>query len=209
MPTELRIEHGTSVRRRDYLLRSKEAERGMGRLKPDVLVLRGGRATAVLDAKYNAIRWMAFSALVARGIPSRASVWKAAAIRGHGQAADPEADHEQRQSEMQVRGVGADLGVGGRAERACRSERGRRKPDRSSPRRGCRNRRAPPARLSRDLVSGCRPRPAVRSWLRSATTKTMSLGLIHQRPLRATGRGSSSHCHRTCVALVNSVERWN
>jgi len=38
--------------RRDYLLRSKETNRGMGRLKPDVLVLRGHRAMAVIDAKY-------------------------------------------------------------------------------------------------------------------------------------------------------------
>jgi 5-methylcytosine-specific restriction enzyme subunit McrC len=48
----LRIEHGTTVGRRDYLLRSKQGDRGMGRLKPDVLVLRGDRATAVIDAKY-------------------------------------------------------------------------------------------------------------------------------------------------------------
>jgi 5-methylcytosine-specific restriction enzyme subunit McrC len=52
VPSALRIEHGTTLGRRDYLLRSKQGERGMGRLKPDVLVLRGDRATAVIDAKY-------------------------------------------------------------------------------------------------------------------------------------------------------------
>lgn len=52
IPTGLRIEHGTTLGRRDYLLRSKEDDRGMGRLKPDVLVFRGERAEAVIDAKY-------------------------------------------------------------------------------------------------------------------------------------------------------------
>jgi 5-methylcytosine-specific restriction enzyme subunit McrC len=52
IPTGLRIEHGTTMGRRDYLLRSKDTTCGMGRLKPDVLVLRGDRATAVIDAKY-------------------------------------------------------------------------------------------------------------------------------------------------------------
>ncbi len=52
IPAGFRIEHGTTAGRRDYLLRSKETNSGMGRLKPDVLVLRGGRVTAVIDAKY-------------------------------------------------------------------------------------------------------------------------------------------------------------
>ena len=52
IPSGFRIEHGTTAGRRDYLLRSEETDSGMGRLKPDVLVLRGGRATAVIDAKY-------------------------------------------------------------------------------------------------------------------------------------------------------------
>jgi 5-methylcytosine-specific restriction enzyme subunit McrC len=52
VPSGLRIEHGTTVRRRDYLLQSKQSDRGMGRLKPDVLVVRGTRVTAVIDAKY-------------------------------------------------------------------------------------------------------------------------------------------------------------
>jgi 5-methylcytosine-specific restriction enzyme subunit McrC len=75
VPTELRIEHGTSVRRRDYLLRSKEAERGMGRLKPDVLVLRGDRATSVLDAKY---KRLAFSRERPNGV-DRADLYQLAA----------------------------------------------------------------------------------------------------------------------------------
>jgi 5-methylcytosine-specific restriction enzyme subunit McrC len=52
VPTGLRIEHGTTVGRRDFLLQSKQSDRGMGRLKPDVLVARGNRVTAVIDAKY-------------------------------------------------------------------------------------------------------------------------------------------------------------
>jgi 5-methylcytosine-specific restriction enzyme subunit McrC len=47
-----RIEHGTTAGRRDYLLRSKQTSSGMGRLKPDVLVLQGHKTTAVIDAKY-------------------------------------------------------------------------------------------------------------------------------------------------------------
>jgi 5-methylcytosine-specific restriction enzyme subunit McrC len=52
IPAGFRIEHGTTAGRRDYLLRSKGTDIGMGRLKPDVLVLRGDRASAVIDAKY-------------------------------------------------------------------------------------------------------------------------------------------------------------
>jgi 5-methylcytosine-specific restriction enzyme subunit McrC len=52
IPAGLRIEHGTTLGRRDYLLRSEQGDRGMGRLKPDVLVVRGDRAVAVIDAKY-------------------------------------------------------------------------------------------------------------------------------------------------------------
>ena len=52
VPAALRIEHGTTMGRRDYLLRSAEGNRGLGRLKPDVLVLKGEEVTAVIDAKY-------------------------------------------------------------------------------------------------------------------------------------------------------------
>ena len=52
VPASLRIEHGTSAGRHDYLLRSKQSDRGMGRMKPDVLVLRGNRTAAIIDAKY-------------------------------------------------------------------------------------------------------------------------------------------------------------
>lgn len=51
VPAAFRIEHGTTMGRHDYLLRSAEGNRGMGRLKPDVLVLRE-EVTAVIDAKY-------------------------------------------------------------------------------------------------------------------------------------------------------------
>lgn len=52
VPAGLRIEHGTTAGHRDYLLRSAETGSGMGRLKPDLLVLRGSHVTAVIDAKY-------------------------------------------------------------------------------------------------------------------------------------------------------------
>jgi 5-methylcytosine-specific restriction enzyme subunit McrC len=52
VPAALRVEHGTTLGRRDFLLRSKAADRGMGRLKPDLLVLGRDGATAVIDAKY-------------------------------------------------------------------------------------------------------------------------------------------------------------
>lgn len=52
VPTAMRIEHGTTIGRRDFLLRSQQTDRGMGRVKPDVLVLRGRRTAAVIDAKY-------------------------------------------------------------------------------------------------------------------------------------------------------------
>jgi 5-methylcytosine-specific restriction enzyme subunit McrC len=52
VPVGHRVEHGTTAGRRDYLLRSEATRSGMGRLKPDVLVLRGNQVTAVIDAKY-------------------------------------------------------------------------------------------------------------------------------------------------------------
>jgi 5-methylcytosine-specific restriction enzyme subunit McrC len=52
VPPGFRIEHGTTAGRRDYLLRSEETSSGMGRLKPDVLVLLENQVTAVIDAKY-------------------------------------------------------------------------------------------------------------------------------------------------------------
>ena len=52
VPVGYRIEHGTTAGRRDYLLRDKEGSHGMGRLKPDILVMRGDQVTAVIDAKY-------------------------------------------------------------------------------------------------------------------------------------------------------------
>ena len=52
VPPGLRVEHGTTAGRRDHLLRSDATGAGMGRLKPDVLILRGDRVAAVIDAKY-------------------------------------------------------------------------------------------------------------------------------------------------------------
>lgn len=51
-PQGLRVEHGTTAGRRDLLLRSADGRYGMGRLKPDVLVLEDAGVVAVLDAKY-------------------------------------------------------------------------------------------------------------------------------------------------------------
>lgn len=51
-PPGLRVEHGTTAGRRDHLLRSTDERYGMGRLKPDVLVLDDKGVVAVLDAKY-------------------------------------------------------------------------------------------------------------------------------------------------------------
>jgi 5-methylcytosine-specific restriction enzyme subunit McrC len=52
VPAGMRVEHGTTGGRRDFLLRSERHDAGMGRLKPDVLILRGDSVTAVIDAKY-------------------------------------------------------------------------------------------------------------------------------------------------------------
>ncbi len=52
VPASVRVEHGTTKGRSDFLLRSSTASREMGRLKPDVLVLEGDQVRAVIDAKY-------------------------------------------------------------------------------------------------------------------------------------------------------------
>jgi 5-methylcytosine-specific restriction enzyme subunit McrC len=51
-PAGLRVEHGTTARRRDFFLRSADGEHEIGHLKPDILVLDGEHVTAVIDAKY-------------------------------------------------------------------------------------------------------------------------------------------------------------
>jgi 5-methylcytosine-specific restriction enzyme subunit McrC len=51
-PLGMRIEHGTRQGRRDYLLRSPDGNRQLGRLKPDVLILEGDSIVAIIDAKY-------------------------------------------------------------------------------------------------------------------------------------------------------------
>jgi 5-methylcytosine-specific restriction enzyme subunit McrC len=52
IPAGYRIEHGTTAGRNDYLLHSQKTDSGIGRLKPDILILRGDRTIAVIDAKY-------------------------------------------------------------------------------------------------------------------------------------------------------------
>jgi len=52
IPAGFGVEHGTTAGQRTYLLESEQAGYGMGRLRPDVLVLRGDRTLAVIDAKY-------------------------------------------------------------------------------------------------------------------------------------------------------------
>lgn len=51
-PAGVQIEHGTTDRRRSYLLRSSDGKHEMARVKPDVLALRGTTTVAVIDAKY-------------------------------------------------------------------------------------------------------------------------------------------------------------
>lgn len=56
----LTVEHSTFTSTSDYLLTSlRDAERGMGQLKPDVLVRDGERVVAVLDAKYKRLAYRA------------------------------------------------------------------------------------------------------------------------------------------------------
>jgi 5-methylcytosine-specific restriction enzyme subunit McrC len=52
VPAGMRVEHGTTGGRRDFLLRSERQDEGMGRLKPDVLILQGDSVAVVIDAKY-------------------------------------------------------------------------------------------------------------------------------------------------------------
>lgn len=52
VPPGMRVQHGTTSRRRDFLLRSQSGNAGMGKLKPDVLVLNGDSVAVVIDAKY-------------------------------------------------------------------------------------------------------------------------------------------------------------
>jgi 5-methylcytosine-specific restriction enzyme subunit McrC len=55
-PASMRVEHGTRRNRRDYLLKSEDAAKEIGRLKPDVIISDGDRVVAVLDAKYKRLR---------------------------------------------------------------------------------------------------------------------------------------------------------
>lgn len=53
----LRVEHGTSSSERTFLLTSRVDERrGLGRLKPDIVVYDDARVVAVIDAKYKHLR---------------------------------------------------------------------------------------------------------------------------------------------------------
>src|SRR5581483_6269888 len=52
LPAGLRVEHGTRIGRRDFVLHSERSDAQMGRLKPDVLIVQGDQAVAVIDAKY-------------------------------------------------------------------------------------------------------------------------------------------------------------
>lgn len=51
-PPGMRVEHGTAGGRRDKLLHSQNSEAGMGRLKPDIIMLDGTSVAAIIDAKY-------------------------------------------------------------------------------------------------------------------------------------------------------------
>ncbi len=52
LPAGMRVVHGTQAGRQDFLLRSKDGDTEIGRLKPDVLVLEGDSIAALIDAKY-------------------------------------------------------------------------------------------------------------------------------------------------------------
>lgn len=52
VPPGLRVEHGTTEHGEEFLLTSERRKRGLGRLKPDVLVRRNSAVVAVIDAKY-------------------------------------------------------------------------------------------------------------------------------------------------------------
>jgi 5-methylcytosine-specific restriction enzyme subunit McrC len=51
-PTGSHVEHGTTARRNDFFLRSRDGQHELGRLKPDILVLDGEEVSTVIDAKY-------------------------------------------------------------------------------------------------------------------------------------------------------------
>lgn len=55
----LRVEHGTSAGQNDFLLRSRDGDHGLGRLKPDIIVFAENELVAIIDAKYKRLvdRW--------------------------------------------------------------------------------------------------------------------------------------------------------
>jgi 5-methylcytosine-specific restriction enzyme subunit McrC len=55
-PAGMRVEHGTHAGRRDSLLRSTVADKEMGSIKPDILLLEGESVVAIIDAKYKRLR---------------------------------------------------------------------------------------------------------------------------------------------------------
>ena len=52
----LRVDHGTRVGERTYLLESEDERRHLGRLIPDIVVWDGTETVAVVDAKYKRLR---------------------------------------------------------------------------------------------------------------------------------------------------------
>jgi 5-methylcytosine-specific restriction enzyme subunit McrC len=56
VPAGIAVEHGTHSSRRDFLLRSVEQDRQIGRIKPDVLITKGDVVVAIIDAKYKRLR---------------------------------------------------------------------------------------------------------------------------------------------------------
>lgn len=56
-PTGLSVEHGTTAGEPVHLLRSADGERGLGRLKPDLIVRDQYGVAAILDAKYKRLAW--------------------------------------------------------------------------------------------------------------------------------------------------------
>ena len=56
LPPTLQLDHGTHAEHSDYFMRSRDGDKEIGKLKPDLLIRDGDTVFAVLDAKYKRLR---------------------------------------------------------------------------------------------------------------------------------------------------------
>lgn len=56
IPIGMAVEHGTRASRRDYLLRSVDYDKEIGRIKPDILITKADAVVVIIDAKYKRLR---------------------------------------------------------------------------------------------------------------------------------------------------------